>query len=125
MAVGRLARLFALIAVVIYQPLAALHFATSEEHIVNAATWIAVAHHAGHSHDQAGRGQASDPKPHHGDHQACDFCVLVGTAVPPLPAAPALVSAWHIPASQFAARAVRPEERLRIRHPVRAPPRIV
>src|SRR5919106_278071 len=81
-------RLFMLLALLIYQPLAALHSATDKEHLVGPTSSSQTAHHSGKLHDHADH--EHDSEPNHAHHQICDFCMLVGSALPPLSAATAL-----------------------------------
>ncbi|HEX2257692.1 MAG TPA: DUF2946 family protein [Afifellaceae bacterium] len=108
-----------MLAILTYQPLAALHFASDEAHLAHATTSIQVAAHDG-GHHQPGRhshGQGHD----HAD-QLCDFCILVGVSLPPLPVAAGHSLAEHRLSARPPAEYVRAEKRLRIGHPVRAPP---
>lgn len=118
-AIGRLARLCALVAILIYQPLAALHFATDEAHLLKAAASFQVAALGGDAHGRTGHSH-----PDHAD-DLCDFCILAGASLPPLPAAPAHGAAEPSRASQPPSGTVRADKRLRVGHPVRAPPRTV
>jgi hypothetical protein len=119
----RFARLLALAAFVLSQPLAAFHFATDEAHLANAAISIQVAH-GGHMDGPEGHASGGGHRPAHGD-QLCDFCLLAGAALAPPPGAALLALAWALPPDTVAAEAVRPRQQLKIGHPTRAPPRAV
>jgi hypothetical protein len=112
-----------LLALLIYQPLAALHSAIDEEHLSGSTRSSQTALQAGELHDHAGHGHDSEPG--HAHHEICDFCMLVGSAMPPPSAATTPVPAWECPASQVAVEAIRPQKPLRVGDPVRAPPRSV
>jgi hypothetical protein len=119
----RFARLVMLLALLIYQPLEALHSALDEEHLSGPTRWSHAAPHFDKLHDHAGHDH--DSEPNHAHHQICDFCMLVGSALPPLSAATPLVPAWERTASHFGVESIRPQRPLRVGHPVRAPPRSV
>lgn len=116
----RCARLLALVAMVLYQPLAAIHAATDQAHITGAAPSIHVAH-AGHTHDAIGHTHDGHLPPAHSD-ALCEFCLFSGAALAPLPAVPLHGPEWTLPRHQLAADAVRPRERLHVANPARAPP---
>jgi Protein of unknown function (DUF2946) len=129
-ATGRMAvphrstRLLMLLALLIYQPLGALHSAIDEQHLSGPTRSSQTTRHAGKLHDHAGHGHDSEPD--HAHHEICDFCMLVGSAMPPPSGAAAPVPAtWERPASHFAVAAIRPPKPVRVGHPVRAPPRSV
>jgi hypothetical protein len=121
----RFARLLALLAIVIYQPLAALHFATDEAHLSNAEISIQVAQHARHAHDHDGQPHRAQSQPHHPDHQLCGFCVMARVSLLSSGASTALGWATDTLASNFPVQKIRAPKRLRFGHPVRAPPRTV
>jgi hypothetical protein len=119
----RSTRLFMLLALLIYQPLGALHSAIDEEHL-SGPTWSSqTTPHAGKLHDHAGHGHDSEPD--HAHHEICDFCMLVGSGMPPPSAATAPPPAWEAPDSRSAVEAIRPQKPVRVGHPVRAPPRSI
>lgn len=119
--VRRFAQLCALLAIILYQPLAALHFATDEAHLANAATSIHVAHR-GHQPQADHHGGGDQPQPDHHDQQLCTFCVLAGVSLLSAMVSPALGWAADAPSGPFALPPIRAEKRLRIGQPVRAPP---
>lgn len=119
----RFTRMVMLLALLSYQPLAALHSATDEEHLLGATSPSWTAPHSGKLHDHVGHGHGSEPD--HAHHEICDFCMLVGSAMPPPSAVTPPVPAWERPGSHFAVEAIRPLKPVRIGHPVRAPPRSV
>jgi hypothetical protein len=119
----RFARMVMLLALLIYQPLGALHSAIDEEHLSGPTRSSHGAPHFGKLHDHAGHGHDSEPD--HADHEICDFCMLVGSAMPPPSAATAPVPAWERPGIHFAVEAIRPLKPVRVGHPVRAPPRSI
>ena len=116
----RAARLLALVAIVLYQPLAAIHAATDEAHIAGAAISTHGAH-AGHGHGAVGHTPGSHHSPAHSD-ALCEFCLLSGPALAPLAAVPLHGPAWPLPRHCMAAEAVPLRERLHVANPVRAPP---
>jgi hypothetical protein len=123
----RLGRLLALLAMLLNQPLAAMHAANDEKHLFHAG--VHTAHLAGATHDDAGQqhGGHKHGGPAHPDnlhHQTCQVCPLVGSALPP----PGLAkitnaSAWRHATGPAAIQATKTEKRLRVGDPVRAPPR--
>ena len=119
----RFTRLFMLLALLIYQPLAALHSATDKEHLLGPTSSSHTAHHSGKLHDHADH--EHDSEPDHAHHQICDFCILAGSALAPLSAATALVPTWERPDSHFAVDSIAQQKPLLVGHPVRAPPRSV
>jgi hypothetical protein len=116
----RLARLLALAAMLLNQPLAAVHAATDEEHFTHATASPVDA--AGAPHDHAGH--RHDGPPHPGDlhEQTCQVCPLVGSALAPSGSTTlANGSAWHHTAGP-AIQARTTHRRLRVGDPARAPP---
>lgn len=116
----RSARLLALVAMVLYQPLAAFHAATDEAHVAGATTSLHVAH-AGHGHGAFGGTPDSHQHPTHGD-ALCEFCLFSGAALAPLLAVTLHGPAWSLPHHRMAVDTVRPRERRHAANPVRAPP---
>lgn len=125
MALGRLARLCALFAILAYQPLAAFHFATDEAHLLHAATSFKVAAPDGGAHAHSGHGPSGHSHHHGHADPLCDFCILAGVSLPPLPAAPVYAAAESGATGVAPAALLRAEKRLRAGHPVRAPPPLV
>jgi hypothetical protein len=121
-AFGRLARLCALFAILAYQPLAAFHFATDEAHLLHAATSFQVAAPDGGAHAQSGHSHGGHSHHHGQADPLCDFCILAGVSLPPLPAAPVYAAAESGATGVAPPASLRAEKRLRAGHPVRAPP---
>ena len=117
----RFARLVMLLALLIYQPLEALHSAIDKEHLSGPIRSSRTAPHFGKPHDHAGHGHGSEPD--QAPHEICDFCMLVGSALPPPSAATAPVPAWERPTSHVAVEAITPQKPVCVGHSVRAPPR--
>ena len=119
----RFTRLLMLLALLIYQPLGALHSAIDEKHLAGPTRSSQTTPRFGKLHDHAGHGHDSGPD--HAHHEICDFCMLIGSAMPPPSAATAPAPVWGRPGSRFAVEAIRPQKPVRVGHPVRAPPRSI
>ncbi len=118
----RLARLLATLAMLLNQPLAAIHAATDEGHLSHRAAHAV--HPAEATHDSAGQRHGGPSHPDDLHHQACQVCPLVGAALqPPGSAKITNASGWHHLAGPAVIQATKPEKRLRVGGPVRAPPR--
>jgi hypothetical protein len=118
----RLAHFLALMAMLLNQPLTAIHAATDEKHFLHAMAQAAhlggTTHHHGHQHE-------GQPHPDYLHEQTCQVCPLVGsTLAPPGAAIMANTLGWHHAAGPAAVRAARVERRLRAGDRVRAPPRL-
>jgi hypothetical protein len=119
----RLARLLALLAILLNQPLTAIHAATDEAHLFHGASQTAHIAHASREdadHDHDGH---SHPDSFH--HLTCQVCPLVGSGLLPLGSATiACGSSWHHVAGAAVIQASKTEKPLRAADRVRAPPRI-
>jgi hypothetical protein len=118
----RLARLLSLVAMLLNQPLAAIHAATDEDHLSHGTPHTV--HLAEGTHEGSGHQHGAPPHPESLHHQTCQVCPLVGAALqPPGLAKITNPSGWHHLDGPAVIQASKPEKRLRVGGPVRAPPR--
>jgi hypothetical protein len=118
----RLARLLALVAMLLNQPLAAVHAVTDEAHLAHGVAHPA--HVAGTPQDDAGHRHEVPPHPDDLHQQTCQVCLLVGSALLPSGSVKlANAEIWHYTAGP-AIQARKTERRLRVGDPARAPPAV-